>query len=182
MRAIGFVGSPRENGNTAALVRQILAGAASSGADTRVFFLNNLNIRGCQACMYCKSHDGCRQQDDMLQLIEEIKKADRLVIGSPIYIGNITGQTKVFLDRFYVFGTGPNLPSKMPAGKKAALAFSQGNPFENAFSPYVEPISRFLGMLGVETTGSLFAAGVPKAEDDNVLMQKAFQIGVDLVK
>ncbi len=182
MRVIGFVGSPREDGNTATLVKRILAGAASTGAETEVFFLNNMNIRGCQACMYCKSHDGCKQEDDMIPLIEDIKKSDRIVIGSPIYMGYITGQTKVFLDRLYVFSTGPNSPSKMPAGKKAALVFSQGNPDEKAFSQYIETVPNILRRQGIEITDTLFAAGVPKAAENEDLLKKAFQIGADLVK
>ena len=121
MRVIGFVGSPRENGNTAVLVRRMLEGAGAAGADTEVFYLNDLSIRGCQACMHCKTHDGCKQEDDMARLIEEIKKADGLVFGSPVYIGYMSGQAKIFLDRLYVFLTGPNTPSKMPPGKKAAV-------------------------------------------------------------
>ena len=182
MRVIGFVGSPRENGNTAVLVRQILEGATAAGADSEVFYLNNLNIRGCQACMHCKSHDGCKQEDDMIRLIEEIKKADRIVIGSPIYIGYVSGQTKVFLDRLYVFYTGPNSPSKMPPGKKAALVFSQGNPDEKAFSQSIEIVPSFLGRLGLEITDTLHAAGIPSAADNKDLMQKAYEIGSDLAK
>ena len=182
MRVIGFVGSPREDGNTAALVKQILLGAVSVGAETELFFLNNLHIKGCQACMYCKSHDGCKQEDDMIQLIEELKKSDRIVIGSPIYMGYVTGQTKVFLDRLYVFFTGPNSPSKLPPGTKAALVFSQGNPDEQAFSQFIENVPGILRRQGVEITDTLFAAGVPKAADDEVLMARAFQVGADLVK
>ncbi len=113
MQVIGIVGSPRENGNTAALVRQMLKGAAEAGADTEVFYLNKLNFRGCQACMYCKSHDVCKQEDDMARVIEEIKKADGIIIGSPVYIGYVSGQTKLFLDRLYVFLRGPNAPSTL---------------------------------------------------------------------
>jgi multimeric flavodoxin WrbA len=117
----------------------------------------------------------------MIPLIEKIKKADRLVFGSPIYIGYVTGQAKIFLDRLYVFFRGPNAPGTMPAGKKAALVFSQGNPDENAFKKYIEMIPGFLRRQ-MEITDTLFAAGVPKAADDESLMQRALQIGLDLVK
>ncbi len=182
MRVIGFVGSPRENGNTAVLVRRILEGATAVGADSEVFYLNKLHIKGCQACMYCKTHDGCQQEDDMIRLIEEIKKADRIVIGSPIYMWYVSGQTKVFLDRLYVFHTGPNSPSKMPPGKKAALVFSQGNPDEKAFSQYIEILPSFLRRSGVEITDTLHAAGIPSAADNEALMQKAYEIGAGLAK
>lgn len=182
MRVIGFVGSPRENGNTAVLVRRILEGAAAAGAATEVFYLNKLNIRGCQACMYCKSHDGCNQEDDMIQLIEEIKKADGIVIGSPIYIWSVTGQTKLFLDRLYVFFRGPNSPSKMPPGKKGALVFSQGNPNAEAFIRYIENVPGFLRRLGLEITDTLLAAGIPSAAGDEALMRKAYEIGTNLAR
>ena len=54
MKIIGFVGSPRKNGNTDVLVQQVLRGASIAGAETKVFYLNELNIKGCQDCDYCK--------------------------------------------------------------------------------------------------------------------------------
>jgi multimeric flavodoxin WrbA len=97
-------------------------------------------------------------------------------------MGYLTGQTKVFLDRLYVFFTGPNSPSKLPAGKKVALVFSQGNPDEQAFSQYIENVPSILRRQGIEITDTLFAAGVPRAADNEALMSKAFQIGADLAK
>lgn len=182
MRVIGIIGSPRKNGSTASLVRQILAGAASAGAQTAEYFLNELDFKGCQACMHCKSHDVCQQEDDMSRLTEEIKKADAFVIGSPIYMGNTSSQTKTFHDRLYYFGPGPGFPSKMPAGKKAALVFSQNNPNDQAFSQYIEPLPHFLTNLGVQVVDTLFAGGGTKALEDEAFMQKVFQTGVELVK
>ncbi|WP_180951192.1 flavodoxin family protein [Marasmitruncus massiliensis] len=182
MRVIAFMGSPRKNGSTDKLVKQILAGATSAGAQTEEFFLNDLNIRGCQACMYCKSHIECSQKDNMPPLTEEIKRADRLVFAAPIYMGGINAQSKTFLDRLYAFGTAENQPGKMPTGKKAALMFSHASPDENSFCQNVEPIARFLERLGVKITDTLFAAGGPKALDDEGFMQRVFQAGVDLVQ
>ena len=76
----------------------------------------------------------------------------------------------------------PNAPSRMPAGKKAALVFSQGNPDEKAFSRCVEIIPGFLGRLGLEITDTLIAAGIPSTADDKGMMQRAYEIGYNMFK
>ena len=60
MKAIGIVGSPRKNGNTDILVSRVLEGAREAGLDTSKYLLNEMKYSGCQACDYCKSHEGCR--------------------------------------------------------------------------------------------------------------------------
>ncbi len=60
MLAIGIVGSPRKNGNIDTLVGAVLDGAKEAGYTTERYNLNQMKNIGCQACNYCKSHDGCR--------------------------------------------------------------------------------------------------------------------------
>ena len=55
MKVTGFVGSPRKNGNTDCLVQKMLEGASTKGAETQIVYLNDLNIKECQACMKCKT-------------------------------------------------------------------------------------------------------------------------------
>ncbi|MGB9826100.1 MAG: flavodoxin family protein, partial [Desulfofundulus sp.] len=90
MKVVGIIGSPRRGGNTETLVERVLAGAAAAGAETQVFRLNEMNIRGCQACYYCKEHGRCRQEDDMVQIYRALLEADGIVLGSPIYMGYVT--------------------------------------------------------------------------------------------
>ncbi len=182
MRVIGFVGSPRKDGNSDALVRQVLAGAAAAGAETTIFYLNDMNIRGCQACMSCKGKGGrCRQADGMQELYDEITAADGIVIGSPVYMGYVSGQTKIFLDRLYAFYN-PDLSSKLPKGKKAALVVSQGYSDGNAYSRAFEAVEHTLKSLGMEVPDRLVAAGIPDATKHEELMKKAYEIGKQLVK
>ncbi|MFC1535042.1 flavodoxin family protein, partial [Thermodesulfobacteriota bacterium] len=73
------------------MVQKILEGASSKGAETRTVYLNDLNIRGCQACMQCKTKlFRCAVKDDMQTLYPLIESSDVMVLGSPIYIGYIT--------------------------------------------------------------------------------------------
>jgi multimeric flavodoxin WrbA len=101
MKAIGIVGSPRKNGNVDTLVSRVLEGAREAGLDTSKYLLNEMNYSGCQACEYCKSHDHCRLDDDVTKLFEEMKEADAVVFGSPIYFFLFSGQFKLMEDRMY---------------------------------------------------------------------------------
>lgn len=181
MRVIGIIGSPRKHGSTALLVRKALEGAASAGAEISEVYLNELNFRGCQACMHCKTNEICRQEDDMSRLAQEIRQADGIVVGSPVYMQGISSQTKTFFDRLYAFCPGPGFPSRMPNGKKAVFVFSHNNPNDKAFIANVEPLPDFFRKMGIAVIDPLFGAGGAKALEDPTFMQKVFRAGVDLV-
>lgn len=184
MKVIGFVGSPRKKGNTDLLVQRILQGASDAGAETRVFYLNEMNFKGCQGCFFCKENDKCRQQDDMTPVYDEIAEADAVVIGTPIYMWQVTGQTKLFLDRWYAFMR-TDFTSRIPKGKKAALVFSQGHPDRNNFQQVFDNLGVLLSMSGMELKDTLVAAGVREAgavAQDESLMQRALALGGQLAE
>jgi multimeric flavodoxin WrbA len=104
MKVIAFNGSPRKNWNTAILLEKALAGAKSQGAKTEVIHLYDLNFKGCISCFACKQKDGksygkCPVDDDLKPLFERIEKAHALIFGSPVYLGNVTGEMRSFLER-----------------------------------------------------------------------------------
>lgn len=105
MKVLGIIGSPRKNGNTAALVNAVCKGAAAAGHETEVINLTSLNIHDCTACCACKAGkvEHCAINDDMQQLYTAIIKADCLILGTPVYMGQMTGQMKNFFDRWYTF-------------------------------------------------------------------------------
>lgn len=104
MTIIGINGSPRKTWNTAALVTKVLEGAAAQGAATELVHLYDLDFKGCKSCFACKTRGGksygtCALNDDLTPVLEKIVAADALVIGSPIYFGSVTGETRSFLER-----------------------------------------------------------------------------------
>jgi multimeric flavodoxin WrbA len=100
-RALGVVGSPRYGGNTEILVDEVLRGAAEAGAQTEKVILNQLNVAPCQACGRCMSTGECAQRDDMPTLLEQMKRSQIWVLGTPVYWSGPTAQFKAFLDRWY---------------------------------------------------------------------------------
>jgi len=104
MNVLAINGSPRKNWNTATLLTQALEGAASQGAETDLVHLYDLSFKGCKSCFACKLKDGrsygkCALQDDLTPILEKIDNADALILGSPIYWGNVTGEMRSFMER-----------------------------------------------------------------------------------
>ena len=184
MKVVGFVGSPRKGSNTEIMIEEMLKGANDAGAETSIFKLGDMNLAPCKACMQCKSNGGkCATDDDMQAIYEEIKGADALVLGSPIYMWQMTAQAKIFTDRLYAF-FGTPLQEEF-SGKNMALIFSQGNPDENIFREYLQYTRNMFEFLGYNvidmlTTQDNNIPGAVKEKED--VMKKAHEIGRKLVE
>ncbi len=105
MKAIAINGSPRKGWNTDMLLNKALDGAASAGADTEMVHLYDLTYRGCLSCMACKLQKEprpcrCIQRDDLTPVLDRLHEADVIIVGSPIYFSEITGEARSFLERF----------------------------------------------------------------------------------
>ena len=98
-------GGPRKNFNTASMLQKFAEGATSVSSDIEVktVRLYDLDYKGCMSCMACKikgkTSNVCKFKDALTPILEEIAQADGLVLGSPIYFGQITGQMQAFLER-----------------------------------------------------------------------------------
>jgi multimeric flavodoxin WrbA len=153
MKMVAVLGSPRVNGNSAFLAERFLDTARKLGAETRSFALNTLVYRGCQACRACKkSSEVCVLKDAVTEILVAVRDADVIVLASPVYFGDISGQMKLFVDRTYCFLT-PDFHSnpqhsRLSPGKTVVLILTQGLPdtvFADVFSRY-EWVMKFIGI------------------------------------
>jgi multimeric flavodoxin WrbA len=134
MKVIAFNGSPRKNWNTTTLLEKALEGAKSQGAETELIHLYDLNYKGCISCFACKTKNGrsygkCAVKDDLATIFNKIEKeADALIFGSPVYLGNVTGEMRSFLERLvfpYLTYTDP--PCSLFPGKiKTGCIYTMG--------------------------------------------------------
>ena len=98
-------GGPRKNMNTAQLLQRVAEGAKSvgEGVEVKTVRLYDIDYKGCTSCMACKlkgkASNICRFRDALSPLLDEIAEADGLVLGSPIYFGEVTGKMRAFLER-----------------------------------------------------------------------------------
>ena len=174
---IAFLGSPRKNGMTAQVMDKVIAGAKEDSAEVISYYLNDDSIRGCQGCRWCKTHEGCILNDGIAGLYEQLKEADGIIIGSPIYFMNITSQTKKIMDRLYPVRKadgGSNLP-----GKKFVSVYTQGNPDKEMFRNIIDANDRVLKSFQWEMIDSIlyYGTGNPDERVTEEVMRRAFEAG-----
>ncbi len=94
--------SPRMKGNSNLICEEFAKGAAEAGNDVTIVNINKKNIGFCRACDACMRNGGtCILKDDMAEVLDMYKKADVLVLSTPVYYYGITAQMKTFIDRTY---------------------------------------------------------------------------------
>ena len=103
MKAVAINGSPRKGWNTDMLLQQALKGAADAGAETELIQLSDLTFSGCRSCFACKKAGNetgcCMWKDDLQPVFEKIFSADAVFMGSPIYLGNVSGMMYCLMER-----------------------------------------------------------------------------------
>jgi hypothetical protein len=99
LHVVGMVASPRKGMNTDTLVEKVLEGAKSVGAYTENIYLNDLEIKPCQACAEYPAPEFCWYEDGMARIYNAIENVDVLVIGTPVYYDCVSAQLKLVFDR-----------------------------------------------------------------------------------
>ena len=96
---LGISGGKR-GGNTEFAVKAALEECKKAGLETDFINLNNLDINHCIDCGKCRAMDvNCWQEDDMPEVIEKLEAANGIIIGSPVYFGNISSRLATLFER-----------------------------------------------------------------------------------
>jgi len=102
-RIVAINASPRINMNTSAMVRKAAEGASSAGAEVEIIDLYRLEkFTGCISCFGCKlkpNEGKCICRDGMAPVLESIRQADGLIIGSPNYLGDVSAGFRALYER-----------------------------------------------------------------------------------
>lgn len=102
MKVVAFNGSPRKNGNTTRLIKCVFKQLEKADVECELVELGGHVLRGCMACSACKQNKDrkCVISNDIInECIAKISESDGVIIGSPVYFGTITAETKAFIDR-----------------------------------------------------------------------------------
>lgn len=100
MKALAINGSHRRGKNTAIMLRLVLEESERGGVSTELVEISDLKIEFCSACNRCLQKPECSiRDDDIPRVAEKMRAADAIIIGSPVYFGNVTGMLKNFIDR-----------------------------------------------------------------------------------
>ena len=137
MKKILFInGSPERQGNTAAIAEALL-----NGAEAETLSLTDYRINA-----YGQTLPG----DQFEEVLDEMKKADVLIIGSPVYWHNICGSVRNLLDRFY----GPVKPGELK-GRQLWFIYQGASPEPWMMKAGEYTMKRFADLYGMEYMGMI---------------------------
>ena len=167
-------GSPRKGGNSDLLCDQFAKGAEEAGGNVEKIFLADYNIK------YFEEEDEQRvgerrneAEDDAPALMDKLVKADIVVLASPAYYLNVTGQMKVFIDRTY------SHLSELKNKEFYYIVTSADNTDQSA-DRTIDGFRRFVMCLpnSVER-GSIKGTGLGRkgAVEDSKFMEEAYELG-----
>ena len=169
MKIIAINGSPRKNWNTHILLNKALKGAESVGAHTELVNLYDLQYKGCIGCLACKVKNGkslgrCVVNDDLNSVLNAIHSCDGLILGSPIYFGDVTAMMRAFWERLiFQYLSYDDYSLLFEGKKKTAFIYTMNAPesmfskigYDNIFKTYDEMLERCFGnsvsMMATET-------------------------------
>jgi multimeric flavodoxin WrbA len=163
-KVVAVLGSPRKKSNSTALAGIVLDEAKKLGAKTEEFRLNKMKYKGCQACEACKKKlDHCVLDDDLTEVLEAVKQADVVILTSPIYFSEVSGQFKQFFDRTYSY-LNPDFTCRLAAGKKSLFIQAQGQPDAGLYGDVYKRHEIWLTRYGF-TDNEVLVMNGPRDED-----------------
>ena len=211
-KIIAINASPRTTWNTASLVREAAKGAESESAEVRAFDLYKLEkFTGCISCFGCKlpGHFGvCVCKDGLTEVLEEIRHADGLIIGTPNYLGDVSAAFRSLYERLIFqalsYKTEPGsynehlIPVLFIMTSNCAEEFYDKIGYDKMLENYKNTLSRMVGPTTVMVCGdtlqvddyskynwTMFDPEAKKARHEAVFpeeLKKAFLLGSEMAK
>jgi len=147
MKVLGISGSPRKDGTTVKLVKEILN---STELETELISLAGKDIRPCSACLLCAKDNTCKVKDYMYEIRDKLIKADVIVIGGSNIYSMLNGLTYNFLERLYQF----QHDGKSLIAGKLGVAVGVGSGRVAA-----DTINKFFSKVGIRSLGTISTKG-----------------------
>jgi len=159
MLVLGLMGSPRKNGNTNYLLSIFMNEAKSLGAQTKVVMAAEQDITPCKGCAYCEKKGICIIKDKMsTELFPLFRKADLIVVSTPIFFYNAPSQLKIIIDRSQTLWSRKYKLKLIDPGRKSrhgfllSLGATRGN---NLFDGLILTSKYFFDAVGTSFDGIL---------------------------
>lgn len=182
-KIIIVLGSPRKEGNSAALAQKVAEGAIAAGAEVESFYLHGMDIKPCTACDSCRDDidKNCVIDDGMQTLYPKLRQADALVIAGPVYWFTVSAQTKLFMDRCYALG-GPEKNALQGKRIGIVLTYADTDPFTSGAVNALRTFQDAYNYIGAEIVDMIYGSAWEAGEirKNSRLMEKARHLGEKL--
>ena len=173
-------GSPRKKGNTSALVKSFTQGAEIAGHTVTEFFLSGMEIHGCKGCFggHQDRECPCVQHDDMDQIYPAVRECDVIVLASPLYYWNLSGQLRTAVDRLFALEEGEGNLLRGHDRASALLMAAEGHGFEDVLLYF----DHLMEHLRWKNLGHVLAGGNENIGDieGKPELKKAFELGASI--
>ena len=161
-KVVVITGSPRKNGNSAAMAEAFIKAAEEKGHTVTRFDAAMMNVGGCHACETCfKSGKACSFDDDFNTIAPHILEADDIVFAMPVYWYSIPGQIKNVIDKIYSFC----VAGKDVAGKGCGLIVCCEEEDMTVLDGVQMPLERSAALLKWHMIGEVLIPGVLNTGD-----------------
>jgi multimeric flavodoxin WrbA len=170
------------DGNTATLLNLVAKGVRDAGGEVKFYTLFKMKFMACQSCFSCRLKPDCAINDELRAALHEVKEAHAVVVGSPIYMMQMTGPVKNLYDRLFPLTDDAYKPRF--GTKKMVTVYSQGMEDPALFESYFEYTSAMFPWFGFDLVENLVCTGAndpESAERDVGLKVRAYEAGRALV-
>ena len=180
MKVLAVLGSPHKNGPSSTLVREVLRGAADAGHEVKVYEINDMNVRGCQGCSYCKDHGvDCIVDDDLRPYWQELHGCGALVVSSPNYASQVNGPMITYMNRHYCL-LDRDWKVRIHPGIKLVGVFSQGNGDPATYRAQYGWFLADFENRDMELVDTIIHTRGQSVTPDSELMRRAYETGRNL--
>ena len=188
VKVLGISASPRLEGNSDLLLRQALAGAESTTAETEYIRLCDLNLAPCTECNFCYESGKCRIDDDYQMLSSKMLETDRMIFATPIFFMTVCAQAKILIDRCQCLWA-HKFVLKQPLittgrDRRAMVIAVGGTKGTKMFESIRLTMKYYLDVLDMRYTANLFVNKVDalgQIKKHASAMNEAFRLGRELV-
>lgn len=114
MKTLIINGSPRRNGDTDALVNELVRHLNGD-----IMTINcEIGIAPCNDCRYCREQSGCSIADEMQKVYSYLADCDNIVLASPIWFSSLSGPLLNIASRLQTFFCAKHFRKEQPAIKE----------------------------------------------------------------
>jgi len=190
VKIIAIYGSPRRDGNSAALLNQAVAGAREEGADVEEVFLRDYQISPCLEIYQCIKTGECAIRDDFPKILAKLESSSGIMLASPIFFYTVSAHTKIFMDRCQSLWVRKYWIEKQPfkgapetrKGLFISVGATEG---KKLFDGAILTVKYFFDVLNAGLWKTVLCRGVDRKgeiEKKDDYLKEAYQAGKDLAK
>lgn len=190
VKIIAIYGSPRRDGNSAALLKQAVDGARQEGAQVEEVILRDHKISPCLEIYSCTATGECAIRDDFPGILEKLESSDGIMLASPIFFYTVSAHTKIFMDRcqslwvrkYWIENQVPGKGEETRKGLFISVGATSG---KRLFDGALLTVKYFFDVLSTGLWRTVLCRGIDRKgeiEGREDYLKEAFEAGRDLAK